>query len=231
MIKKFLKNIYSTATELNHKNIESLFEKNNNANFLDLWCDDWVKTHRFWGIIWTKDLSWLEIVDERLKIAIDSWIKGKKWDLNEKLDFEDNSFDVVHANQVIEHLWNIDNFASEIHRVLKPGWYAIISTENWSSWCNIFASIMWWQIFSLTNLSSKKAWIWNPFALHWGEDIELSSWTHKTIFNYRWLKEFFEAHWFKVEKIKWAWYFPLPSILGVFDVRHSHFITIKVKKN
>lgn len=36
MLKKYLLSIYKTATELNHKNIESLFEKKNNAVFLDL---------------------------------------------------------------------------------------------------------------------------------------------------------------------------------------------------
>lgn len=36
MIKKLLINLYNSATELNHKNIASLFEKNNYANFLDL---------------------------------------------------------------------------------------------------------------------------------------------------------------------------------------------------
>lgn len=36
MIKKILKKAYSMATELNHRNIESLFEKDNDAQFLDL---------------------------------------------------------------------------------------------------------------------------------------------------------------------------------------------------
>lgn len=230
MIKKLLISEYKEATELNHKNIESLFDKNSDAVFLDLGCDDGVKTVRFWNIIWTDRLLWVEVVDERIEIARENWVEVTKMDLNNSFSFEDNSVDVIHSNQVIEHLWDIDNYTSEIHRVLKPGWYAIISTENGSSWCNIFAAIMWWQTFSLTNMSSKKAGIGNPFALHSWEDIELSTWTHKTIFNYRWLKEFFEAHDFKVEKIVWAWYFPLPSILGKYDVRHSHFITIKVTK-
>ena len=30
---------------------------------------------------------------------------------------------------------------TELYRILKPGGYMIISTENASSWCNIFASI------------------------------------------------------------------------------------------
>lgn len=42
----------------------------------------------------------------------------------------DNSFDTVVAFQVIEHIKNDDFFVKEIHRVLKPGGKAIISTPN-----------------------------------------------------------------------------------------------------
>jgi Methyltransferase domain. len=38
-----------------------------------------------------------------------------------KFPIESESIDVVFANQVIEHLINIDNFVSETYRVLKRG--------------------------------------------------------------------------------------------------------------
>jgi len=43
---------------------------------------------------------------------------------------ESNSFDTVIAFQVIEHIYNDDFFVKEIHRVLKPGGKAIITTPN-----------------------------------------------------------------------------------------------------
>lgn len=43
---------------------------------------------------------------------------------------EDNSFDTVVSFQVIEHIKDDKNFLKEIHRVLKPGGKAIISTPN-----------------------------------------------------------------------------------------------------
>ncbi len=43
---------------------------------------------------------------------------------------EDNSFDVVVSFQVIEHIKEDDQFLQEIHRVLKPGGKALISTPN-----------------------------------------------------------------------------------------------------
>jgi SAM-dependent methyltransferase len=160
-------------------------------------------------------------------------IAVKSFDLNGKFDFENESVDVIHANQVIEHLHNSDNFVGEIYRILKKGGYAIISTENASSWCNIFASIMGWQIFSLTNFSSKKQGIGNPLALHSDAaniNADFSSWNHIRIYNIRGLKEYFEVFGFKVEEIRGAGYFPLPGWLGNIDKTHCHFMTFKVRK-
>jgi len=119
---------------------------------------------------------------------------------------------------------------SEIFRGLKPGGYAIISTENASSWCNIFSSIMGWQIFSLTNFSSQRASIGNPIALHRGEDSWASSWMHVRIYNYRGLREYLESFNFTIEDVSGSGYFPLPGILGNIDKRHCHFMTFKIRK-
>ena len=124
----------------------------------------------------------------------------------------------------------MDGFLGEIKRVLKPGGYVVVSTENASSWHNIFASIMGWQIFSLTNISSVQSGIGNPLAIHQGEAVELSSWTHKTIFNYLGLKDYFRVYGFSNIQILGAGYYPLPSVLGKLDPVHSHFITIKAFK-
>lgn len=229
-MKKYLEKLFINAVNFNHKNIMGLFEKNNKAHFLDLGCDDGIVTTRMAKMIGTKKIYGVEIVNERIAMAQKRGIRVKKFDLNEKFLFKNNSFDVVHANQVIEHLHNSDNFISEIYRVLKSGGYAIISTENASSWCNIFASIMGWQIFSLTNFSNKKQGIGNPFALHRDGEANFDSWNHIRIYNIRGLKEYFEAFSFKVEAIRGAGYFPLPGFLGNIDKTHCHFMTFQLRK-
>ena len=151
-------------------------------------------------------------------------------DLAHPLPLTANSFDLVHANQVIEHVPNVDLFLSEIVRALRPGGRVILSTENGSSWVNIGAAILGWQIFSLTNVSTKRLGIGNPFALHRGERDELASWTHKTIFNYRGLNELCAAYGLTRIRTLGAGYFPFPARLGRVDARHAHFITLTAEK-
>lgn len=229
-MKHSLEKMYANAVNLNHRNIFSLFEKNKDVRFLDLGCDDGVLTKRMARTIGASHVYGVEIVEERIHQAEGNGVKVKNFDLNGKFDFENESIDVIHANQVIEHLYNSDNFLGEIHRILKPGGYAVISTENASSWCNIFASVMGWQIFSLTNFSSKKQGIGNPFSLHREGDVQLGSWNHIRIYNIRGLKEYFEAFDFKIEAIRGAGYFPFPSRIGNIEKTHCHFMTFKVRK-
>jgi SAM-dependent methyltransferase len=48
----------------------------------------------------------------------------------------DNTYDVIIAGEVVEHLFNTDKFARELYRTLKPAGTLIISTPNLASWYN-----------------------------------------------------------------------------------------------
>jgi 2-polyprenyl-3-methyl-5-hydroxy-6-metoxy-1,4-benzoquinol methylase len=50
--------------------------------------------------------------------------------LEEKLPFPDNFFDLCVASEIIEHLDNRLNLIKEIRRVLKPGKYLFLTTPN-----------------------------------------------------------------------------------------------------
>lgn len=225
LAKSVLSRMFMAAFNLNEKNILDAASMSAGGCFLDLGCDEgtWsMKIARRAGI---QDVHGVEIVDERIAQAQAKGIKVTQADLNHNLPYDSNRFDLVHANQVIEHLHDVDTFVAEIFRVLKPGGRVIISTENGSSWHNIAAAIMGWQIFSLTNFSRLTGGVGNPIALHRGQAVAWGSWTHKIIFNYRGLCEFLQLHGFSDVKIKGAGYYPLPAFFGRLDPRHSHFIT------
>ena len=231
MIKNMLKHVHNNVVDLNHSNILKLVSSiGHSENFVDLGCDDGVWTLAIAQAVGAGSVNGLEIVSVRAAQAKYRGVNVVIGDLNEHLEFCNESFDLVHANQVIEHVADVDHFAKEVFRILKPGGYAVISTENASSWHNIFASILGWQMFSLTNMSGLSSGIGNPLALHRGTAAEFKSWTHKTIFSLRGLSEFFGIHGFEIIKSTGAGYYPLPAVVGALDKVHSHFITLLIRK-
>lgn len=64
----------------------------------------------------------------------------------EKMEFDDNSFDVVYCHTVLHFTPNPPAMVREIHRVLKPSGLAIIMTVNKRSWLNVLHRVMKIQI-------------------------------------------------------------------------------------
>lgn len=232
MLNKYFEKLIVRSSAKNIKNIISFAENNTGANLLDLGCDDGYLTERLSGAIGCNSRYGVEISPERSAMAEQKGIKIYNTDLNSKLPFESNFFDVVLSNQVVEHLYNTDLFLSEILRVLRPGGYAIISTENLSSWHNIFALVLGFQPFSMANFSVKGT-IGNPLSL-WNnktsENSSLASWQHIKLFSYFGLKDLVQKHGFTVEGIKTAGYYPLPFDLSTIEKLHGHWITLKLRK-
>lgn len=50
--------------------------------------------------------------------------------------FPDASFDVVFAGEIIEHVADTDALLDQVHRVLKPGGYLLLTTPNLLAWYN-----------------------------------------------------------------------------------------------
>lgn len=58
--------------------------------------------------------------------------------LSDPLPFGDSEFDVVHANQVLEHVTDLPALMNEIYRVLKPGGILVVHVPYFrSSWAAI----------------------------------------------------------------------------------------------
>jgi len=61
--------------------------------------------------------------------------------LGGNLPFAPNSFDLVTANMVVEHLSEPEPFLADIHRVLRPGGRFLFHTTNYSYYLAILASL------------------------------------------------------------------------------------------
>lgn len=234
LLKSFSLWLYDRADQLNRRNILELVGESRppegNTRLLDLGCDDGSWTRELGHRCGANELHGVEIVPSAATQAANRGIVVHQLDLNEEIDLPEESFDLIHANQVIEHVTNVDTFVSQIFRLLRPGGYAVVSTENGSSWHNIGAAILGWQVFSSTNISGKIAGLGNPLAIHRKGQAFSATWTHKTILNYLGLIELFEVHGFETLKVTGAGYYPLPATLGRIDVRHCHFITLHARK-
>lgn len=214
MLKTILYKLSSNSGRLDQQNIFSLLEKNPDAKFLDLGCGDGLFTKKVASYISTKTIIAVDILPIGPISQIGQIVKSN---LNKKFPFPSNSFDVIISNQVIEHIENTDNFVSEIKRVLKPNGYAIISTENLSSWHNIFALVLGWQPFSIDH-SHPFSHITVPIVPKHG---------HVKAFSYFGLIKLFQQYGFNIASVKSAGYFKIQSLL---DPLHCHHITIKIRK-
>lgn len=219
------------AYEYNLDGILRLLDVDKKARFCDLGCNDGKWTIRLAKKIRSSSVYGVDLTEKRLVLANKLGVNISKSDLNDKLPFGSNYFDVIHANQVIEHLNNTDIFVSEVYRVLKKGGYAIISTENLASWHNIFALILGYMPFSLTNVTMKTADLGNPFAPHNGESFyEVDTWQHQRVFTTKGLTNLFELYKFKIEKVIGSGYYPLGNYFAKYDKNHCAFITFKIRK-
>ncbi len=231
MFSHFFQAIWTGAYRQNDFNIISLLDENPKARVLDAGCGDGQKTIEFKRKIGCAKITGIDGVNQRLANAKERGVKIRKADLEHKWPFPNQTFDVVISNQVIEHVHDLDNFISETKRVLKSGGYAVISTENLSSWHNIFALILGFQDFSHHLI--KKSHVGNPLSPHYGQ--KTVSWSaagnsgtgdtacpHVKIMTLRSLISIFEVYGFKARKYLGSGYF-----LSFLDPFHAHFITVK----
>lgn len=222
---------FERAMHDNVTNLASLlFPAPERPTFVDLGCDDGELTQVLAAILGTDDVHGVEIVAERAEHARSRGVEVRLADLNEPFPYAACTFDVAVSHQVIEHLIDLDNFASELYRILRPGGFALVSTENLASWHNIAALTLGWQPFSLTNLSRTVLGVGNPLSLHRNESALPASWRHVHVLASRGLTELLAAHGFEVEVLLGAGYYPLPARLSRWDFRHAVFLTTRVRR-
>ena len=168
-------------------------------------------------------------------------LKVASFDLNQRWPYENDKFDVVFSNQVIEHLHNCRLFATEAFRVLKPGGTAIIASENLCSLLNWFALTLGYTPFSLMQTCGR--YLGNPLGLHYNENLAeplplddpafsgVSG--HVRVLTVRQARELFEMVGFEAKTSSMS-ILPFPDcvsrVLEKFIHNRGHYLMIEARK-
>ena len=228
-LSNYQKKIWQSSASLNNNILISYVKPAKTARILDIGVFRGILVVERFKNIKNPHIHAVDIDDEAISSAKKLEIKTKKFNIEKGLPYKSNFFDIVSANQIIEHLVDVDLFMEEIYRVLKPNGYLLLSTENLSSWHNLFALLMGWQAFS-QHISHLKN-IGNPLRI-WGNSIGED--IHRQIFTPRGLTELTEIHRLKIEKSFGAGYYPfwgsLSKIFSKIDPTHCAFIGLKARK-
>ncbi len=112
----------------------------NAGSLLDIGCADGAKTLAYAGVLGVAATKIKGVeAQERYRLQAAEKFEVYPADLErEKLPFEDESFDVVICNQVLEHLKNIFLPLSEMDRVLATGGRLVIGIPNLAALHNRF---------------------------------------------------------------------------------------------
>lgn len=133
---------YNIATKFTYEMRESRLKKCikimkslKPGRMLDIGC-----SNGEWATYWTTlgwECSGVDIDRNHVEIARERGIDAKHCDLNNApLPFGDQSFDLIFAGEVIEHLVDTDGFLRELQRCVRPSGLVLITTPNLVSFEN-----------------------------------------------------------------------------------------------
>lgn len=227
-----LKQLYHNTYDVEAKNTAiKMHEVNPKARFLDCGPGGGEYTMRIAKRIGTKDVWGLEIDNELVAQCEARGINMVQGDLGEKWDFGDNSFDILHASGIIDHLFDTDTFLEESYRTLKQGGYLLILNNNLSAYHHIFTLLMARQP-SVAHISEKA--LVGTLGLdgeHWGL---LGPQRLKRAFTTYGMVRLLEFYGFKVEKVVGVGFYPFPAkvarLFCKLDKLHSAYFIIKARK-
>jgi SAM-dependent methyltransferase len=222
----YLYRVFRATEEENRRTILAALEPRPGARLLDLGTHRGEFTMRVATRLGAASVCGVELIEEHAGIARDRGIDMRRADLDDGLPFEDGAFDVVHANQVIEHVRRTDTFLRETRRVLASGGLACISTNNLSSWHNIFSLALGLQPMPMH--VSDETILGNPLnPLHDQPHTDVGR-THLRLFTGRALTELCARHGLELVSLRSAGYYPLPPLVARpvarMDPTHGAFL-------
>jgi SAM-dependent methyltransferase len=222
----YLYRVFRATEEENRRSIIAMLQPRAGAQLLDLGTHRGEFTMRVAERLGAARVYGVELLDDHAEVARSRGIDVCSADLDEGLPFADRAFDVVHANQVIEHVRRTDTFLREIRRVLTADGLACISTNNLSSWHNVLSLALGLQPMPMH--VSDEMILGNPLNPLDGRPHTDIGRTHLRLFTARALTALCERHGLEVVSLRSVGYYPLPPLLARpvarIDPTHGAFL-------
>ena len=231
----------------NQQAILDCLEEDSQALMLDCGCHAGANARNRADAKHARALAGIELNVSMARKAVERGLWVMQSDLNRAIPLVNNCVDALIASDLLEHLTQTSTFVREIHRVLRPGGYAVISTPNLASWHNIFALLFGLQPFSgphLTHFSEADLGLIRRMRKEtcealsdqgWGEvQGESTMYRHVVVGAYRSLRRLFVSEGFVVEKMIGVGYYPLPGnlekLMTAVDSIHASHLVMKIRK-
>jgi SAM-dependent methyltransferase len=213
----YLGRVFHASEEANRRAILQTLPARPGGSLLDLGTHRGDFTVRLAERLSAERVAGVELLERHAAVARTRDIDVAVADLDEGIPFPSESFDVVTANQVIEHVRRTDVLLREMRRVLKPDGLACISTNNLSSWHNVIALGLGMQPMPMH--VSDEIIVGNPLNPEHGWGHRDLGRTHLRLFTRRALAELAGYHGLAVEQLTTAGYYPLPPLLARIATR------------
>lgn len=219
--------VYGRADEENRRTIAQLMLPAPGGTLLDVGCAGGEDAIRLRDQIGAARAVGLELADQFIAQARERGVDVRKADLAQSWPVDTASIDALHSNQVIEHLAGTDHFMREVRRVLKPDGYAVLSTNNLSSWHNVGALLLGFQPLP-SHVSDEVPNAGNPLVLEGPGTYGAGIHRHLRIFTARALDDLASHHGLALDRAAGSGYYPLGArtsrAMARLDRRHSVYL-------
>jgi SAM-dependent methyltransferase len=222
----YLSRVFHASEEANRRAILRALPVRRGSELLDVGTHRGGFTVRVATRVGAERVAGIELIERHAAVARQRGVDVTVGDVDEGLPYASESFDVVHANQVLEHVRRTDVFMREVRRVLRPDGVACISTNNLSSWHNVVSLGLGMQPMPMH--VSDEIIVGNPLnpENRWGHRD--AGRTHLRLFTARALSELAGYHGLALENLKAVGYYPLPPsvarVAARADPLHAAFI-------
>lgn len=144
----------------------------------------------------------------------------RRCNLEERIPYPDDTFGVVTAGEVLEHIYDPDRLLREIRRVLRPGGHLALTTPNLQAWYNRALFVAGIQpIFYESSTKSSEIGAGPLVRFKLSPDPV----GHVRVFNRRALVDLLQSEGFRVLTVRGSTFDRLPGLISRADCSFARF--------